>query len=97
MDSTIGNLNFCAARPLNSSMPHEVGKCSLNDFDLGGDPILCDAKETNVVFDEMPMKSTIVTEFNLFCNEEYKAKFYLKHVCKREKCVNRQVSTNNDA
>ena len=75
----MGTMNFCKTRPLNSSMLHERGKCTINDFDMTGDPVLCDAQETIVIFDELPMKSTIVTEFNLFCNEEYKAKHYLKN------------------
>ena len=37
------------------------------------------SNKTDVIFDDLPMKSTIVTEFNLFCNEEYKAKHYLKN------------------
>ena len=78
-DSKTETLNFCKRRPLNSTMMHVRGKCTIHDFDLTGDPVLCDATETNVLFDDMPMMSTIVTEFNLFCNEEYKAKFYLKH------------------
>ena len=78
MNSTKDNLNFCKRRPLNSSMVHERGKCTVNDFDLNGDPVSCDVQKMSVVFDDFPMKSTIVTEFNLFCNGEYKVKFYLK-------------------
>ena len=80
MNSTKQNLNSCKRRPLNSSIVHERGKCTVNDFDLVGDPVSCDAQEMNVVFDDFPMKSTIVTEFNLFCNEEYKVRFLLKPI-----------------
>ena len=72
MDLTTGARDYCRAFPLNSSMLHQRGKCTLNDFDLAGDPVSCDARKTNVIFIELPMESTVVTEFNLFCNEDYK-------------------------
>ena len=56
-------------------MEHELGKCTINDFDMTGNPVICDAQQKSIIFEDFPMKSTIVTEFNLFCNEEYKAKY----------------------
>ena len=79
MNGSSGALDFCRVRPLKSSMEHELGKCTINDFDMTGNPVICDAQQKSIIFEDFPMKSTIVTEFNLFCNEEYKAKFYLKH------------------
>ena len=67
-----GNLDFCRTRPLDSSITHTISKCTINDFNMTGDPIACNARLTNLVYDKFCMKSTIVTEFNLFCNEEYK-------------------------
>ena len=67
-----GDLDFCRTRPLDSSITHTVAKCTTNDFNMTGDPIECNAQLTNLVYDKFCMKSTVVTEFNLFCNEEYK-------------------------
>ena len=75
MNGSAGALDFCRARPLKSSMIHELGKCTINDFDMTGDPVVCDAQQKSIIFEDLPMNSTIVTEFNLFCNEEYKAKY----------------------
>ena len=79
MDGSSGALDFCMARPLNTSMIHVLGECTINDFNMTGDPVVCDAQEMSIIFEELPMKSTIVTEFNLFCNEEYKVKFNKNH------------------
>ena len=46
---------------------------------MTGEPVVCDAQEMSIIFEKLPMKSTIVTEFNLFCNEEYKVKFSTNH------------------
>ena len=75
MNGLAGELDFCKVRPLNSSMIHVPGKCTIDDFDMTGDPVLCDARKMNVIYEGFAMKSTIVTEFNLFCNEEYKARY----------------------
>lgn len=70
-----GAVNLCETRPLNTTLIHHPGKCTINSFNMTGDPVVCNAKHTHVIFDELPMKSTIVTEFNLFCNEEYKVRY----------------------
>ena len=69
-----GEVNYCKTYPLlsSSTKDHEFGKCTLSHFNLSGDPIECNAKISKVIFDEFPMDTTIVTDFNLFCNEEYK-------------------------
>ena len=85
-----GSLNFCKAYPINISTLHEEGRCTLSDFDMTGDPVDCNAQLTNIIFDELPMESTVVTEFNLFCNEEYKAKYSsLKHACNLAETLDR--------
>ena len=53
-------------------MNHVIGKCTVDDYDINGEPITCDAQRFEIIYDKFSMNSTIVTEFNLFCNEEYK-------------------------
>ena len=47
-------------------------ECSQSNFNLDASPIKCDVTKSNVIHAEFAMKSSIVTEFGLFCDEEYK-------------------------
>lgn len=75
-----GEINYCKTYPLlpSSRNNNELGKCTLSNFNLSSDPVECDAKISKVIYDEFPMDTTIVTDFNLFCNEEYKVHIYEK-------------------
>ena len=74
-----GEVNYCKTYPLLSSLAtnHEFRKCTLSHFNISADPIDCNAKITKVIYDEFPMDTTIVTDFNLFCNEEYKVVLFI--------------------
>ena len=57
-----------------SSINPELDECSAADFNLTGGLVECNAQLSKVIYDEFAMDTTTVTEFNLFCNEEYKVK-----------------------
>ena len=72
-DST-GALNYCKRYPLYSSFAknHNIKGCALSYFNFTGNPVECNAKLSNVVYEDFSMNTSIVTDFNLFCNEDYK-------------------------
>ena len=74
-----GGVNYCKTYPIlpSSAKDREVGNCTLSDFNLSADPIECNARISKVIYDEFPMDTSIVTDFNLFCNEEYKVDIFI--------------------
>ena len=72
-----GVVDYCKTYPLkSSSRKGDIGtKCSLSHFDLSSTPNQCNAQILDIVYEEFVMETTIVTEFNLFCNEDYKVYF----------------------
>ena len=72
-----GVVDYCKTYPLKASNRNgDIGtKCTISHFNLSSTPNECDAQILDIVHEEFAMESTIVTEFNLFCNEDYKVCF----------------------
>ncbi len=45
-----------------------------SSFDIGGREMECSTKEGNFVYDPYEMDETLVTEFDLVCGSQYKAR-----------------------
>ena len=71
-----GEINYCKTYPYNPTSDNEKrsAKCYLSNFNFTATPIECNAKNSKFIHAEFAMESSIVTEFNLFCNEEYKVR-----------------------
>ena len=69
-----GEVDYCKSYPRKTSFKvDDVGNnCTISHFNFSATPKECNAKIFNVVYDKFVMETTIVTEFNLFCNEDYK-------------------------
>ena len=66
------NVNRCHIKPTTDWANKQVENCNKIEFDRTGEYIICDPQSFDIVYDNFTMNSTIVTEFKLFCNEEYK-------------------------
>ena len=66
--------DYCKMYPLQKpfNKDDKGGKCTLSSFNLSGTPIECNAEVSKVIHEQFLMETSIVTDFNLFCNEEYK-------------------------
>ena len=66
------NVNQCHIKPTTDWINKQIENCNKNEFDRIGEYIICDPQTFDIVYDDFTVNSTIVTEFKLFCNEEYK-------------------------
>ena len=66
------NVNQCQIRQPSDWSDQDIKNCGSNTFDTIGQYIICDPQHFDVEYSNFTMSTTIVTEFKLFCNEEYK-------------------------
>lgn len=80
-----GEIDYCYTRPRKNSsssvllavsgLPTEgVKECGVEDFDLTGEYEYCvpDSSGSNLVFEDFAMDKTVVTQFGLICDENFK-------------------------
>ena len=69
-----GEVDYCNMYPYDPLSVKDTKslECSQSNFNLDAPPIKCDVTKSNVIHAEFAMKSSIVTEFGLFCDDEYK-------------------------
>ena len=69
-----GEVDYCKTYPLKTSFEKDIvgQNCTISHFNFSATPKQCNAQISNVVYGKFVMETTIVTEFNLFCNEDYK-------------------------
>ena len=65
-------IDYCRRYPVFQNVS---GQCTEKDFDFNStDMVLCDPHRDNqqIVYGEFGMDTTVVTEFNLICGDQYK-------------------------
>ena len=69
-----GEVDYCNMYPYDPLSVKDTKslECSQSNFNLDAPPIKCDVTKSTVIHAEFAMQSSIVTEFGLFCDEEYK-------------------------
>ncbi len=63
--------------------PLSNGSCPLSVFDLSGSPVKCDPN-SGFVYDDFEMEETVVTEFDLVCDDQFKVEVVLVHRVSRK-------------
>ena len=69
-----GNIDFCRRYPVKSNLD-TPGLCiSQNDFNLTSDNMVDCTPSENIIYGPFGMDSTVVTRFNLVCDDQYKVR-----------------------
>ena len=66
-----GNPDYCQYSPIVA--PLENSTCPISSFDLEGNPVECPS-DGPWYYEPYEMDSTVVTEFDLVCDDQYKVK-----------------------
>ena len=75
-----GEIDFCKRYPVMNNLS-VAGQCnSTSDFNLTAELVSCSPKE-DIIYGDFGMDSTVVTRFNLVCDDQYKvSKMFLREI-----------------
>ena len=74
------NMPQCEIKPTIDWKNKHMENCNKIGLDVTAEYIICDVQHFDIVYDSFTMNSTIVTEFKLFCNNEYKVKHVISYL-----------------
>ena len=68
-----GNIDFCRRYPVKSNLA-TPGLCTSDDFDITSDNMVDCTPSEDIIYGQFGMDYTVVTRFNLVCDDQYKVR-----------------------